>query len=51
MIYDYIAKNMYLCPLIGIIIGFILSLLSYFIFDYVDGIFFGVIISRFVLYS
>ncbi|MGD1836956.1 MAG: adenosylcobinamide-GDP ribazoletransferase [Nitrososphaeraceae archaeon] len=42
---SYIAKNMYLCPLIGIMIGFILSLLSYIIFDYVDGIFFGVIIS------
>ena len=36
---------MYLCPIIGLIIGLILSFISYIIFDYVDSIFFGVIIS------
>ena len=46
---EYVAKNMYLFPIAGLIIGIIIGFVSFVIYDYVHGILLGFIITAMLI--
>ena len=46
---DYVAQNMYLFPLVGLIIGSIIGILSFFLFSYLSGFMLGFIITATII--
>lgn len=46
---EFVAKNMYLFPIAGLIIGFIVGFISFVIYDYVHGILLGFIITTMLI--
>jgi adenosylcobinamide-GDP ribazoletransferase len=46
---NYVAQNMYLFPLVGLIIGSIIGVLSFFLFSYISGFMLGFIIIAIII--